>query len=124
MGRHRGYPLSHIRVIVVSMGYKCSRLKSHPACLLTIDNNPGLIAPIEEVEQEGHRPHQIVLVAGLALYGIIVVWGRLTGGITRTFQVNIFNITEINFMNNEVIIGFVIFIISVILAIYLENRGK
>ena len=91
---------------------------------LTTDNNPGLIAPIEEVEQEGYRPHQVVLLVGLAAYGIIVAWGKLTGGLNRTFEVYDFNITEISFEHNEVWIGFVIFIISIIVSNYLEDRGK
>ena len=87
-------------------------------------NNLGLISPIEEVEQEGYRPHQIVLLVGLVAYGIIVAWGKLTGGLNRTFEVYDFNITEISFEHNEVWIGFVIFIISIIVSIYLEDRGK
>ena len=88
------------------------------------ESNLGLIAPIEEVEQEGYRPHQVVLLVGLAAYGIIVAWGKLTGGLNRTFEVYDFNITEISFEHNEVWIGFVIFIISIIVSNYLEDRGK
>ncbi len=88
------------------------------------ESNLGLIAPIEEVEQEGYRPHQVVLLVGLAAYGIIVAWGKLTGGLNRTFEVYDFNITEISFEHNEVWIGFVIFIISLIVSNYLEDRGK
>ena len=91
--------------------------------MLTTDN-ARLIEPAEETDDKGLMPNQVILLAGLTVYLIIIAWGKISGGIsTKSYEINLFNITEVSFGNIEVLVGFLIFIISVLLSVYLDKRN-
>ena len=76
--------------------------------MLTTDN-ARLIEPAEETDDKGLMPNQVILLAGLTVYLIIIAWGKISGGYDN--------------LQYELLVGFLIFIISVLLSVYLDKRN-